>query len=198
MKTKGIIALIIFIIAVVLVLVFGLKNEQPNVIMETTHTITMETSAGDIVIDMYGKATPKTVENFVTLAKEGFYDGTRFHRIIENFMIQGGDPLSKDLGEKAFWGTGGPGYQFEDEFVPELSNVKGTISMANAGPGTNGSQFFINVNDNTFLDGKHTVFGVVSAGYDTVEALSGVATDAGDKPLEDVVLQAVRVEQINQ
>ena len=195
MNTKGIIGLVINIIAVALLFVFGLKKEQPVISsMNTTHQITMSTSAGDIVIDMYGEATPKTVENFVTLASEGFYDGTRFHRIIENFMVQGGDPLSKDLESKNMWGTGGPGYQFEDEFVSELSNVAGTISMANSGPGTNGSQFFLNVADNTFLDGKHTVFGVVSEGYDIVEALSQVATDGGDKPLEDVILNSVTVE----
>ena len=195
MTSKAIIGLVITIIAVALLFVFGLKKEQPTTLsMNTTHQITMSTSAGDIVIDMYGEATPKTVENFTTLASEGFYDGTRFHRIIENFMVQGGDPLSKDLESKNMWGTGGPGYQFEDEFVPELSNVKGTIAMANAGPGTNGSQFFLNVADNTFLDGKHTVFGVVSEGYDIVEALSQVATDGGDKPLEDVILNSVTVE----
>lgn len=193
MTTKSIITLVITLAAVALLIIFGLKKDQIQTSMNTTHTIIMNTSAGDIVIDMYGDATPKTVENFVTLAQTGFYDGTRFHRIIENFMIQGGDPLSKDLSQKAFWGTGGPDYRFEDEFVPELSNIAGTISMANAGPGTNGSQFFINVADNTFLDGKHTVFGMVTEGYDIVEALSQVATDATDKPLEDVVLNSVTI-----
>lgn len=192
MKTKGIIALITIIIAVVLVIVFGLRGSSEKT-MEPTNTVIMETSAGDIVIDLYGNATPQTVENFITLAKQGFYDGTRFHRIIENFMIQGGDPLSKDLDEKAFWGTGGPGYQFADEFVPELTNIPGTIAMANSGPGTNGSQFFINVNNNSHLNNVHTVFGKVSEGYDVVEALSQVAVDGSAKPLEDVILKSVTV-----
>ncbi|MCB9809300.1 peptidylprolyl isomerase [Candidatus Nomurabacteria bacterium] len=194
MKKQGIITLIIVSIAVALFLIFGLIKKQSSLSMEPTNTIIMNTSAGDITLELYGGATPKTVENFITLAKDGYYDGTRFHRVIENFMIQGGDPLSKDEDQKDAWGQGGPGYQFEDEFVDGLSNVAGTLSMANAGPGTNGSQFFINVADNTFLDGKHTVFGKVTEGYDIVEALSQVATDERDRPIEDVVLNSVTIQ----
>lgn len=184
MNTKGIIAGIIIIIAIVVALVVGLRDTS----MDFTISIkaddamaTITTPMGDIVLELYGDQTPITVENFTKLAGEGFYDDTRFHRVIDGFMIQGGDPLSKDIDAKDMWGTGGPGYQFEDEFVPELSNVAGTISMANAGPGTNGSQFFINVADNTFLDGKHTVFGKVVDGYNLVEEISQMETDERDR-----------------
>ena len=119
------------------------------------------TNQGTFSLSLEAEKAPNTVANFVKLAQAGFYNGQRFHRVIEGFMIQGGDPLSKDVSNKAMWGTGGPGYQFADEFGVGLSNVVGTISMANAGPNTNGSQFFINTNDNVFLDGKHAVFGKV-------------------------------------
>jgi cyclophilin family peptidyl-prolyl cis-trans isomerase len=137
------------------------------------------------------------VENFLTLARSGFYNGTRFHRVIEGFMVQGGDPLSKDPTKEALWGTGGPGYKFADEIVPELSNITGTLSMANAGPDTNGSQFFINVGNNTFLDGKHTVFGKVIEGMDIVLAISQVSTkDKGisDRPIEPIILEKIIVD----
>jgi cyclophilin family peptidyl-prolyl cis-trans isomerase len=113
--------------------------------------------------------------------------------VIEGFMIQGGDPLSKDVANKAMWGTGGPGYQFADEFGQGLSNVTGTISMANAGPNTNGSQFFVNTNDNVFLDGKHAVFGKVSSGMDVVMKISQLPTDQSDKPVQDVVIEKVEI-----
>lgn len=162
---------------------------------QTSDTVTavFTTNNGNFSIQLENKLAPNTVANFVKLAKEGFYNGQRFHRIIDGFMIQGGDPLSKDLSKKAMWGTGGPGYQFADEFGQGLSNVTGTISMANAGPNTNGSQFFINVNDNIFLDGKHAVFGKVVDGLDVVMKLSKVATDPSDKPLTDVVIEKVEI-----
>ena len=120
-----------------------------------------ETSKGDIVVDLFATEAPKTVNNFVFLAREGFYDGTVFHRVIENFMIQGGDPTGS--------GRGGPGYRFEDEFKGNPHKHKvGTLSMANAGPGTNGSQFFITHVKTDWLDGKHTVFGEVRSGQDVV------------------------------
>lgn len=150
----------------------------------------MHTSKGDITIQL-NEATPKTVANFVTLAKKGFYDGTKFHRVIKDFMNQGGDPLSKDDSQKSMWGTGGPGYQFADEINPGNFNDPGTIAMANAGPNTNGSQFFINVAANNFLDGKHTVFGKVTDGMDVVAAINSVATDRSDKPLESVVIKSI-------
>src|SRR4051812_17072728 len=115
----------------------------------------LKTNKGDIVIEFFDKETPNTVNNFVKLAKSGFYNGVKFHRIINNFMIQGGDPLTKDETKKHLWGTGGPGYKFDDEISPANSNGAGSISMANAGRNTNGSQFFINLADNHFLNTKH-------------------------------------------
>jgi|GEM_PF-953730 len=164
------------------------ENNKNNKETMTKTIATFTTNKGTFEIELFRDQTPKTVENFVTLSQKGFYNETKFHRIIKGFMIQGGDPNSKDDSLKARWGTGGPGYAFEDEFVSELSNVSGTISMANSGPATNGSQFFINVADNIFLDGKHTVFGKVISGIDLIETLSGVATDASDKPLDPVIV----------
>ena len=156
-------------------------------------TAVFTTNQGTFTLSLETQKAPKTVENFVKLAQSGFYDGQRFHRVIEGFMIQGGDPLSKDVANKAMWGTGGPGYQFADEFGAGLSNVTGTISMANAGPNTNGSQFFINTNDNLFLDGKHAVFGKVVSGMDVVMKISQVDTDPSDKPVNDVIIERVEV-----
>src|ERR1700722_12754255 len=117
--------------------------------------ITLHTNKGDIGIEMMERDAPNTVANFLKLAKSGFYDGTKFHRVISGFMIQGGDPQTKDDSLARRWGSGGPGYQFDDEIHAHNHNEVGTISMANAGPNTNGSQFFINVGDNDFLDDKH-------------------------------------------
>jgi peptidylprolyl isomerase len=152
---------------------------------------TIKTNKGDIVIEFFDKETPNTVNNFVKLAKSGFYDGVKFHRIIGNFMIQGGDPLTKEDSKKHLWGTGGPGYKFDDEIGPANSNGAGTISMANAGRNTNGSQFFINLADNHFLNPKHTAFGRVIKGMDVVSSIAAVPTDASDKPLEPVVIESV-------
>jgi peptidyl-prolyl cis-trans isomerase B (cyclophilin B) len=128
------------------------------------YSATLETSRGNIVVDLFAKDAPKTVNNFVFLAREGFYDGTVFHRVIDNFMVQGGDPTGS--------GRGGPGYRFEDEFKGNPHKHKvGTLSMANAGPGTNGSQFFITHIATDWLDGKHTVFGEVKSGQDVVNAV---------------------------
>lgn len=162
--------------------------------------VTLRTNKGNIELDLYSGLAPRTAGNFIELAKSGYYNGTRFHRVIPNFMIQGGDTLSKDINNKDKWGTGGPGYMFDDEFVPGLSNVTGTISMANRGPNTNGSQFFINVNDNVNLDydkeplaSKHAVFGEVTSGMDIVMSISTTATDQFDRPLEDVIIQSVLI-----
>ncbi|KKP24976.1 MAG: Peptidylprolyl isomerase [Candidatus Nomurabacteria bacterium GW2011_GWE1_32_28] len=152
----------------------------------------LHTNKGDITIQ-FNPSTPKTVENFIKLAREGFYDGTKFHRVIKDFMSQGGDPLSKDDLKKDSWGTGGPGYQFADEINDENSNEVGTISMANAGPNTNGSQFFINAADNNFLDTKHTVFGKVVDGLDVALAINSVKVDSSDKPLEPIVIESITV-----
>ncbi len=156
-------------------------------------TVTFTTNKGAITLELYADKAPKTVENFTKLAKEGFYNGTRFHRVIKGFMIQGGDPLSKDISMQNSWGTGGPGYQFADEIHAENKNNIGTIAMANAGPNTNGSQFFINVGNNNFLDTKHTVFGRVIEGMDVVTAIENTKTAPGDRPLEDMIILKVEV-----
>ncbi|MDQ3076217.1 MAG: peptidylprolyl isomerase [bacterium] len=153
-------------------------------------TAILHTSKGDVTIE-FNSATPKTVENFVKLAKEGFYDGTKFHRVIKGFMSQGGDPLSKDDSKEGSWGTGGPGYKFADEITTTNKNNLNTISMANSGPNTNGSQFFINAANNNFLDTKHTVFGKVVSGIDVALAINNVATNPGDRPVEAVVIKSI-------
>jgi len=142
--------------------------------------IKLETTKGNIIVQLYDKEMPITAGNFKKLAEKGFYDRTIFHRVIDGFMIQGGDPTGT--------GMGGPGYEIQDEFTEsELdANNRGTISMANAGPDTGGSQFFINLVDNNFLDGKHPVFGKVVEGMNVVDAIGKVDTDSNDKPLEAV------------
>lgn len=157
-------------------------------------TATLQTSKGNIVIEFFPDQAPKTVENFINLAKSGFYDGTKFHRVIKDFMIQGGDPLTRDDSKAAMWGTGGPGYKFEDEITGENKNIAGTISMANAGPDTNGSQFFINVADNNFLDTKHTVFGRVVSGMEVVVAIENTPANQADQPLTPVVVGSITLE----
>ena len=145
----------------------------------------MHTSAGPIELELFDEDAPKTVENFRKLAADGFYDGVIFHRIIKDFMIQGGDPTGT--------GSGGPGYTFEDEFN-ENKVVRGALAMANAGPGTNGSQFFIvTTGAAPWLDGKHTVFGEVTSGMDVVDKIEGVQTDRRDRPNEDVVMERVEL-----
>src|ERR1700676_3044514 len=162
-----------------------------------------ETSQGDIVIRLLEKEAPKTVENFIGLAegtkeftnektgkkeKRNFYDGLTFHRVIPQFMIQGGCPEGT--------GRGGPGYKFADEFHPSLRHSKkGILSMANSGPNTNGSQFFITVAETSWLDNKHTVFGEVVEGYDVVEKISKVPKNAGDRPAKDVKINSVTIER---
>jgi len=147
---------------------------------------TMKTSEGDIKIELFDDDAPETVANFRKLAEDGFYDGLTFHRVIPDFMIQGGCPNGT--------GTGGPGYTFDDEFN-DHKVVRGALAMANAGPNTNGSQFFIVTADSCpHLDGKHTVFGQVTDGMDVVDAISAVATDQRDSPLEPVGIAALEVE----
>jgi peptidyl-prolyl cis-trans isomerase B (cyclophilin B) len=146
---------------------------------------TMLTNHGSIELELFDDAAPKTVQNFVKLAQDGFYDGVIFHRVIQDFMIQGGDPTGT--------GSGGPGYQFEDEFN-DHKVVRGALAMANAGPNTNGSQFFIvTTGAAPWLDGKHTVFGQVTSGMDVVDAIEAVDTGPGDKPREDVRIESVTV-----
>lgn len=162
-----------------------------------------ETNLGTFKVKLFAKEAPKTVENFVGLAegtkewtdpktgkkeKKPFYNGLTFHRVIKGFMLQGGDPAGN--------GTGGPGYQFGDEFHPELKHSKpGMLSMANAGPGTNGSQFFVTVAATPWLDGKHSVFGEVVEGMDVVKKIEVVKTGPNDRPVEPVVMKTVKIER---
>ena len=154
----------------------------------------MVTNKGEITLELFSERNPQTVENFRKLADSGFYNGVKFHRVILGFMIQGGDPLTKDDSVKARWGTGGPGYAFPDEITADNKNDVGTISMANAGPNTNGSQFFINVSANNFLDSKHTVFGKIVKGMDAVTAIENTPTDGADRPLEPVIIQSITIQ----
>jgi cyclophilin family peptidyl-prolyl cis-trans isomerase len=148
-------------------------------------TATMHTNHGAIELELFDEEAPKTVENFRKLAGDGFYDGVIFHRVIKDFMIQGGDPTGT--------GTGGPGYTFEDEFN-EHKVERGALAMANAGPNTNGSQFFIVTTDAApWLDGKHTVFGRVTDGMDAVDSIEGTETDAADKPSADAVIERIEL-----
>jgi cyclophilin family peptidyl-prolyl cis-trans isomerase len=148
-------------------------------------TATMTTSEGPIVLELFDEDAPKTVENFRKLAADGFYDGLIFHRVIPKFMIQGGCPKGT--------GTGGPGYTFEDEINDHLI-VRGALAMANAGPDTNGSQFFIVTADACpWLDGKHTVFGIVSEGMDVIDRIEAVPTDGGDRPTTPVGIESLVV-----
>ena len=176
---------------------------------------TIKTNHGDIVIQLFPEEAPMTVENFVRLAQKGYYDGITFHRVISDFMIQGGDPEGTGAGGQSIWG-----HNFEDEFSNELFNLRGALSMANAGPNTNGSQFFIVQNKNMpkrfiqqlrdaqypeevvkaykqggtpWLDHRHTVFGHVTEGMDVVDEIAKVAKDGSDKPLEDVVITTVEI-----
>ena len=146
---------------------------------------TLQTNRGSIELELFDDDAPKTVENFRKLAADGFYDGVVFHRVIPDFMIQGGDPTGT--------GMGGPGYTFEDEFN-DHKVVRGALAMANAGPNTNGSQFFVVTAEATpWLDGKHTVFGHVTNGLDVVDEISQVETDANDKPRQPVVIERVEL-----
>ena len=150
-----------------------------------------ETSMGNFTIELFEKQVPNTVGNFVKLADTNFYDGVIFHRVIDGFMIQGGDPTGT--------GRGGPGYKFADEFHPQLKhNSEGILSMANAGPNTNGSQFFITLAPTPHLDGRHAVFGKVIEGMDVVRQIGKTSTKAGDRPVTDVVLKKVKIEKVAQ
>src|ERR687886_1597471 len=148
---------------------------------------TLHTNHGAIALELFDEDAPKTVDNFVKLSQDGFYDGITFHRVIQDFMIQGGDPRGD--------GTGGPGYQFEDE-PNDHKVVRGALAMANAGPNTNGSQFFIVTTEEApWLDGKHTVFGEVRGGMDVVDRIGTTQTDARDKPVDDIKIQTIDLEQ---
>ena len=157
---------------------------------KSMHTVTIQTNKGTIVFATYDQDSPKTVANFITLANKGFYNGLIFHRVIEGFMIQGGDPTGT--------GTGVPGYKFADELDPNTLSAKagyqrGVVAMANAGPNTNGSQFFIMQQDNPQLPHNYTIFGKVISGLDVVDAIAKTPRDSSDKPLTKVVMESVTV-----
>ncbi|MBI2671701.1 peptidylprolyl isomerase [Candidatus Woesearchaeota archaeon] len=168
---------IIFILIITLIFITGCKPGEKKM----NSLLLLETSIGNIKIELFEDTMPVTAGNFKKLVNSKFYDGVIFHRVIPNFMIQGGDPAGT--------GTGGPGYVIKDEFTSNNKNNRGTISMANAGPNTGGSQFFINTVDNNFLDSKHPVFGKVTDGMDVVDKISNVKRDSNDKPLTDVVIK---------
>jgi cyclophilin family peptidyl-prolyl cis-trans isomerase len=156
--------------------------------MKTGTYAKFETTLGNFTVELFEAQTPNTVGNFVKLAEKNFYDGVIFHRVIDGFMIQGGDPTGT--------GRGGPGYQFADEIHPQLKHSgEGILSMANAGPNTNGSQFFITLVPTPHLDGRHTVFGKVVEGIDVVKKIGKTPTASGDRPVTDVVMKSVRIER---
>lgn len=198
-------------------------NIQTSLPVSGDTVATMKTTMGDIKIKLFPQFAPKAVENFVTHAKNGYYNGLIFHRVIPDFMIQGGDPMGSGMGGESIWGS-----PFEDEFTPELHNLRGALSMANSGPSTNGSQFFIvqakdapaqminqmeqmtaeqgfppeatesykEMGGTPWLDFRHTVFGQVFEGMEVVDAIAAVKTGANDKPLEDVKITEIVIEEI--
>ena len=170
-----------------------LKAINNNTMNNTkTNMITMQTSLGNIQIELYPDKAPKTVANFIKLANSNFYDGTKFHRVIKGFMIQGGDPYTKGE-DTSVYGTGGPGYKFDDE-INDLPMVSGMLAMANSGPNTNGSQFFIITASSTpWLVGHHTVFGKVISGMDVVTAIENSKTGPNDLPLTPVIVAKMTV-----
>lgn len=165
----------------------------------TTETqVTLKTSMGDITLRLHTKDAPKTTENFLKLSREGFYNGVRFHRVIKNFMIQGGDPLSKDDSQAARWGTGGPGYQFADEInagsaLYQKGYKRGVLAMANAGPNTNGSQFFI-MHQDYGLPPLYTIFGEVVSGQEVVDKIATTEVGQNDRPITPVTITGVVVQ----
>jgi len=173
----------------------AIKSELTQEINKMT-TATLKTNKGEITIEFFDAQAPKTVANFTKLAKDGFYDGVKFHRVIKGFMIQGGDPLTKDDSKMAFWGTGDPGYKFADEIDPKsdlytkTGYAKGIVAMANSGPDTNGSQFFI-MTENYPLPPLYTIFGKVISGQDVVDKIDNVQTNTGDRPINPVVIESI-------
>jgi len=166
-------------------------DQQPDLTKDYSQAI-IKTNLGDITVKFYAAESPVTVNNFLNLAAAGFYNGTKFHRIIKDFMIQGGDPLSKE-DDARYWGTGGPDYRFQDEFNAKKL-VAGSLAMANAGPGTNGSQFFIvTIPETPWLDGKHTNFGQVTGGMDIVKKIEAAETGMNDRPITDIVINSIEL-----
>lgn len=176
--------IIVAVVILVIIYPFASKKMEQVKVAKRDEAV-LHTSMGDIAVKFYNTDAPKTVDNFIKLSREGFYNGLTFHRVIKNFMIQGGDPNGD--------GTGGPGYEFADE-INSHKIVKGTVAMANSGPNTNGSQFFVvTEKEQPHLDGKHTVFGEVSSGMDTVTKIAAVTVDKDDKPITPVIINSVEI-----
>ena len=208
-KTLLIIVIALGIVLIVLVVAFALiptpaakesannsnavNNQNSNMQnAQTNQTVVLKTNFGDIALELFSADAPKTVENFIKLSKSGFYNGTKFHRVIKGFMIQGGDPNSKD-DDWSNDGMGGPGYKFEDE-INSHKLVRGTLAMANAGANTNGSQFFIVTTESTpWLDGKHTAFGKILNGMDIIDKIESVKVNENDHPTDDVVINSIEI-----
>ncbi len=190
----------IFLILIILILALGgyfifiqnIKNQDIKNKEEKTMTI-IKTNFGNITLELFTVDAPKTTENFINLANSDFYDGVKFHRVIKGFMIQSGDPLTKDDSKKDIWGTGGPGYVFDDEIHVNNQNIIGSIAMANAGANTNGSQFFINTANNNFLDTKHTVFGKVISGMNVVAAIENTPVEGPNRPIDAVIIENIKI-----
>ncbi|MEI8054722.1 MAG: peptidylprolyl isomerase [bacterium] len=202
----------IFILAIISVLIFMIcgckqKETEDKETMKTAvngvlsgqenlfakyRTAIIKTNYGDITVELYGNDSPITVNNFLNLASQGFYNNTKFHRVIKDFMIQAGDPNSRDK-DISTHGTGGPGYRFMDE-INSHKLVRGSLAMANAGADTNGSQFFIVTKTaTTWLDGKHTNFGLVTSGMVTVSKIENVSVDTNDHPIDDVIIESIEL-----
>ena len=184
---KSLVILLIVVLLIMGGIVMVMLNKDEGGLLDKDNggnKVLLKTNMGEIIIEP-DKDMPITAGNFESLVTKKFYDGVIFHRVIPGFMIQGGDPTGT--------GMGGPGYKIKDEFTSNNRNDRGTISMANSGPDTGGSQFFINLVDNNFLDGKHPVFGKVVSGMEVVDAIGKVKTGAGDKPLQDVVILEARI-----
>lgn len=194
MKTFINILLLIIGLAAIFLLTRYIAPTQETITQNETMKAILETNKGTITVELWNDKAPKTVSNFQELAATNFYDGVKFHRVIDGFMIQAGDPLSKDETQEARWGTGGPGYTFEDEIHDANENKRGTLAMANAGPNTNGSQFFINTVDNEHLNSGHTVFGKIIEGMDVVEAIESVETLPNDRPVEPVEIIRITID----
>lgn len=185
----------LFLTSILFSLVFTsniISQKKDNAKMSDSITVAViKTNMGTIELELFEKAAPKTVENFVGLAKKGYYNGVIFHRVIDGFMIQGGDPTGTGRGGESIWGK-----KFNDEFVDSLKHdSEGILSMANAGPNTNGSQFFITLVPTPWLDNRHTVFGKVTQGMDVVKAIGKVERNSQDRPLKDVVMESVTIEK---
>jgi len=202
LKQNHIIILALVSLLIVLYFMSSKNNSKEEPVVVSPINVTIQTTKGDIGLLLYADKTPKTVANFIELANADYYDGVKFHRVMKDFMIQSGDYKTKDDSLMDEWGSGDPGWKIEDEFVEGVSNMRGTISMANSGPNTGGSQWFINLVDNQFLDfdrqplgSKHAVFGKVISGMDVVDAIGEVETEGpeGSRPVEPIVITDVIV-----